>query len=88
MAKARDYQRENEVTKSKPKEIAKRVARNAARREMMEKVGADYLKGKDVHHVDGNAKNNAAGNLKPVPPAVHNFGRAGAQGGKMKKGRK
>ena len=30
---ARDYKRENEVTKSKPENIAKRVARNKKRRQ-------------------------------------------------------
>jgi hypothetical protein len=36
---ARDYERENEVTKSKPKNIAKRVKRNKARR-MLEDWGS------------------------------------------------
>jgi hypothetical protein len=82
----RDYKHENEAYKSKPAQIAKRVARNAARREMEKKVGAAALRGKEVHHVDG-TMSNRAGNLKAVQPASHNFGRGGAQGGRMKGGK-
>ncbi len=46
---ARDYKRENRVTKSKPKNIAKRVARNKARR-MFERAG--LVKKGDGKHVD------------------------------------
>ena len=46
---ARDYERENEVTKSKPKNIAKRVKRNKARR-MLEDEG--LVKKGDGKHVD------------------------------------
>ena len=52
---ARDYKRENKVTKSKPKNIKKRVLRNKARR-MLERAGlVKKGDGKDVHHVGGNA---------------------------------
>ena len=40
---ARDYKRENKVTKSKPKNIKKRVERNAARR-MLERLGLECAK--------------------------------------------
>jgi len=46
---ARDYKRENKVTKSKPKNIKKRVLRNKARR-MLERVG--LVKKGDGKHVD------------------------------------
>ena len=46
---ARDYKRENKVTKSKPKNIKKRVERNAARR-MLERLG--LVKKGDGKHVD------------------------------------
>jgi len=46
---ARDYKRENRVTKSKPKNIAKRVARNKARRML---VRAGLVKKGDGKHVD------------------------------------
>jgi 5-methylcytosine-specific restriction endonuclease McrA len=46
---ARDYERENEVTKSKPKNIKKRVKRNKARR-ILERLG--LVKKGDGKHVD------------------------------------
>jgi len=46
---ARDYKRENKVTKSKPKNIKKSVLRNKARR-MLERVG--LVKKGDGKHVD------------------------------------
>ena len=45
----RDYKRENKVTKSKPKNIKKRVKRNKARR-MLERLG--LVKKGDGKHVD------------------------------------
>lgn len=79
---ARNYQKENDY-KAQPAQIAKRVARNAARREMERQVGAAALKGKEVHHVDG-SMSNRPGNLRAVKPDSHNWGRAGAQSGKLK----
>ena len=46
---ARDYKKENKVTKSKPKNIKKRVKRNRARR-MLERLG--LVKKGDGKHVD------------------------------------
>ena len=46
---ARDYKRENRVTKSKPKNIAKRVARNKARRML---IREGLVKKGDGKHVD------------------------------------
>ena len=45
----RDYKKENKVTKSKPKNITKRVKRNKARR-MLERLG--LVKKGDGKHVD------------------------------------
>ncbi len=45
----RDYKRENKITKSKPKNIKKRVLRNKARR-MLERAG--LVKKGDGKHVD------------------------------------
>lgn len=42
----------------KPEEVAKRVARNKARREMIKAGRAEKGDGKDVNHKDGNALNN------------------------------
>jgi len=46
---ARDYKKENKVTKSKPKNIKKRVKRNKARR-ILERLG--LVKKGDGKHVD------------------------------------
>jgi hypothetical protein len=83
---ARNYVQEN-VYKSKPEQIEKRVARNAARREMVAKVGKAAVAGKEIHHVNGKTSDNSPANLKAVKPAVHNHGRAGSQGGKLKGGK-
>lgn len=48
---ARDYKRENKVTKSKPKNIAKRVARNKARREAIRKGRVSVGDGKELDHI-------------------------------------
>ena len=45
----RDYSYDKAYQKS-PKQVANRVARNKARREMIKKHGASALKGKDVGH--------------------------------------
>ncbi len=81
----RNYREENKY-KARPEQIAKRVARNAARREMEKQVGAARLKGLEVHHQDG-TMSNRPGNLKAVKPASHNHGRAGAMGGRLKGGK-
>jgi hypothetical protein len=56
-----DYDKEYQA---RPEQVKKRVARNAARRMMIQKHGKTALKGKDVDHSDGNATNNSKSNLK------------------------
>jgi 5-methylcytosine-specific restriction endonuclease McrA len=48
---ARNYKRENEVTKSKPKNIAKRVARNKKRREYIREGRVRVGDGKELDHI-------------------------------------
>lgn len=48
--KPRPYKRENELYKSKPEQIKKRVARNKARRMLMEEGKVRKGDGKDVDH--------------------------------------
>ena len=63
MAKKRDYKKEYIDYDSKPKRVKARVNRNKARR-IMKKAGlAKVGDGKDVHHKDGNTKNNSRSNL-------------------------
>ena len=56
---ARSYRLEYDRYHSKPKQKKDRAARNSARR----KIG---VKGKDVHHKDGNPRNNKSSNLSVV----------------------
>lgn len=56
-----DYDKEYQA---RPEQVKKRVARNSARRMMIQKHGATALAGKDVDHSDGNATNNSKSNLK------------------------
>tara|TARA_R110001592_G_scaffold1144_1_gene6708 strand:+ start:2720 stop:2977 length:258 start_codon:yes stop_codon:yes gene_type:complete len=68
---ARDYKKEYANYHSKPAQIKKRGMRNAANR-MAKRLG--LIKsgdGNDVHHRDGNPRNNKASNLK-VKPASKN----------------
>jgi hypothetical protein len=48
---------------SKPEQKKRRASRNAARREMIKSGKARKGDGKDVHHKDGNPRNNSKSNL-------------------------
>lgn len=61
---ARDYKKEYENYQGKPEQIARRAARNKARR-MMESLGRVRKgDGKDVDHKDRNPNNNSMKNLR------------------------
>jgi len=49
---------------SKPEQVERRTARNAARREMIAAGKAHKGDGKDVDHKNGNPKDNSPSNLK------------------------
>ena len=57
---ARDYRKEYDNYHSSSKQKKNRAGRNLARRIMKKTVG---IKGKDVHHKDGNPQNNSRSNL-------------------------
>ena len=64
---ARDYKSEYKNYHSKPDQKKKRASRNSARAAM--KAGGVAVAGKDVHHKDGNPKNNKRSNLQAVAPS-------------------
>jgi len=64
---ARDYKSEYKNYHSKPDQKKKRASRNSARAAM--KAGGVAVAGKDVHHKDGNPKNNKRSNLQAVSPS-------------------
>ena len=59
---ARDYKSEYKNYHAKPAQKKKRASRNAARAKL--KAGGVAVAGKDVHHKDGNPRNNKRSNLK------------------------
>lgn len=56
-----DYDRKYQA---QPEQKKKRAARNAARQLMIKKHGKKALRGKDVDHQNGNARDNTLSNLK------------------------
>ena len=67
MAINRDYSKEYAEYHAKPTQKKRRAGRNAARRKMVAAGKVSKGDGKDVHHKDGNTKNNARRNLKVTP---------------------
>ena len=60
----RKYSAYDRAYQARPEQVAKRVARNKARRMMIRKHGKAALKGRDIDHKDGNPLNNSKSNLK------------------------
>ena len=84
MTKKRDYKKEYVRYDSKRKRVKARVNRNKARR-IMKKAGlAKVGDGKDVHHKDGNTKNNKRSNLA-MQKATKNRSYKRTSKGKVKK---
>lgn len=52
---------------ARPEQKKRRASRNKARRKAIKKHGKGKMKGKDVHHKDGNPMNNASGNIVVIP---------------------
>jgi hypothetical protein len=59
----RDYKKEYANYQGKPSQIKKRASRNSARAAMAKGGKVTKGDGKDVHHKDGNPKNNKKSNL-------------------------
>jgi len=59
----RNYKKEYANYHSKPTQKVNRAGRNKARSLVMKAGGAAKVAGKDVHHKNGNPKDNRVGNL-------------------------
>lgn len=68
---ARDYRKEYLRDHASEKDKKDRASRNAARREMKERLGAAAIEGKDVNHKDQNPRHNSTKNLTVESPAVN-----------------
>ena len=64
MAMARNYKKEYKNYHSKPKQKANRNSRNKARRKMVNSGKLKKGDKRDVHHKDGNPRNNSSKNLR------------------------
>lgn len=60
----RDYRKEYDRYQGRPEQIANRSSRNKARRKAV-KAGLN-VGGRDVHHKNGNPKDNRLSNLKAM----------------------
>tara|TARA_R100000458_G_scaffold19818_1_gene17548 strand:- start:4071 stop:4298 length:228 start_codon:yes stop_codon:yes gene_type:complete len=60
----RNYRKEYDNYHSSPEQKKNRASRNAARALIKKKNGKKSVAGKDVHHKDGNPKNNSIANLR------------------------
>ena len=60
---ARDYKKEYANYQGKPAQVKKRASRNSARAKLSAGAAVRKGDGKDVHHKDGNPKNNNRSNL-------------------------
>ena len=63
MAKTRNYKKEYANYHAKPLQKVNRAGRNKARKLVMKTGGAAKVAGKDVHHKNGNPRDNSAKNL-------------------------
>jgi len=83
-AKARDYKKEYREYHGKAEQRANRSSRVLARREAIKKGKVRKGDKKDIHHEDGNPKNNSPSNLKVLPRsknrAMHEEHGAGLEG--------
>ena len=59
----RNYKKEYANYHSKPAQKVNRAGRNKARKIVMKAGGTAKVAGKDVHHKNGNPRDNRAGNL-------------------------
>ena len=63
----RNYKSDYEKFQSSPEQIADRSSRNSARREAENQGRVKKGDGKDVHHKNGNPRDNSSTNIRIVP---------------------
>ena len=63
----RNYRKEYDRYHKRPKQIKRRASRNQARSIMSKRGVVTKGDGKDVHHVNGNTRDNRRKNLRAVP---------------------
>ncbi|MBV47326.1 MAG: HNH endonuclease [Roseobacter sp.] len=61
--KQRNYRKEYDDYHGKPEQVKRRAGRNSARAKMVSAGKAKKGDGKDIHHKDGNPRNNSRKNL-------------------------
>jgi hypothetical protein len=67
----RNYKKEYANYHSKPAQKVNRAGRNKARKLVMKTGGAAKVAGKDVHHKNGNPRDNSAKNLAVASKAAN-----------------
>ena len=78
----RDYKKEYANYQGKPSQVKKRASRNSARAAMAKGGKVTKGDGKDVHHKDGNPKNNKKSNLAVTSKAKNSSFPRNAKAGK------
>lgn len=71
MRKKRDYKKEYNRDHASTKAKKDRASRNKVRRQALKSGRVKKGDGKDVHHVDGNPRNNSAKNLRVVKKSAN-----------------
>lgn len=71
MRRKRDYKKEYNRDHASTKAKKDRASRNKVRRQALKSGRVKKGDGKDVHHVDGNPRNNSAKNLRVVKKSAN-----------------
>lgn len=81
MKKKRNYKKEYADYHGKPEQVKRRAGRNAARATMVAAGKAKKGDGKDIHHEDGNPRNNKRGNLRVTSRSANRSRKSGRRKG-------
>tara|TARA_R110000765_G_scaffold332053_2_gene422852 strand:- start:1957 stop:2202 length:246 start_codon:yes stop_codon:yes gene_type:complete len=78
----RDYRQEYDRYQGKPEQKKRRAGRNAARRNALSTGAVSKGDGKDIHHRDGNPKNNSSSNTQVMSASSNRSFRRNRKAGK------